>query len=115
TLINGANPTTASLNLIDVNAPDVSYDGTRIVFAGLPQGNYDSRPARDLGAWRLYIINVDGSGLRQLTRSDRGDFGGDFSGFNRYDDTDPAWLPDGRIVFSSTRWPAFAQYSGVRA
>ncbi len=32
-----------------------------------------------------------------------------------YNDFDPAWLPDGRIVFASTRYPEFAQYSGVRA
>src|SRR5439155_24772357 len=31
-----------------------------------------------------------------------------------YDDTDPAWLPNGQIVFSSTRWPSFAEYDGVR-
>ncbi|NJO85186.1 MAG: hypothetical protein HC828_22215, partial [Blastochloris sp.] len=30
--------------------------------------------------------------------------------FERYDDTDPVWLPDGRIVFSSTRWPSLAMY-----
>ena len=30
------------------------------------------------------------------------------------DDYDPAWLPDGRIVFASTRWPSFAHYGGVR-
>lgn len=42
-LIDGANPaSTAPYNLIDVNAPDVSYDGTTIVFAGLPQGRYES-------------------------------------------------------------------------
>ncbi|MBE2223200.1 MAG: hypothetical protein IAF02_16780, partial [Anaerolineae bacterium] len=34
TLIDGSNPRAASLNLIDVNAPEVSYDGKKIVFAG---------------------------------------------------------------------------------
>lgn len=33
-LVDGSKPTAASLNLIDVNAPDVSYDATKIVFAG---------------------------------------------------------------------------------
>lgn len=117
TLIDGSKPTAASLYLIDVNAPDVSYDGTQIVFAGLPQGNYDRGPVNNPGAWRIYVINVDGTGLRQVTRSDtnlnlvsRGlpeSLGG-------YDDTDPAWLPDGRIVFASTRYPSFGHYSGVR-
>lgn len=122
TLIDGSNPTAASLNLIDVNAPDVSYDGNQIVFAGLPAGNHSTDPAVDLGAWRIYKINVDGSGLTQLTFSD---LNLDYSQFNDpvynsnpfggYDDTDPCWLPDGRIVFSSTRYPCFGQYSGVRA
>ncbi len=121
TLIDGSNPTPASMNLIDVNAPDVSYDGTKIVFAGLPNGNHSTDPAVDLDAWRLFVINVDGSGLQQLTFSD---LNLDYSQFNDpiynsnpfggYDDTDPCWLPDGRIVFSSTRYPSYAQYSGVR-
>lgn len=118
-LIDGATPTAATLNLIDVNAPDVSYDGQQIVFAGLPQGNYEPGYMLDPGAWRLYVINADGSNLRQVTFSDQDDldlsqFGSLATIFARYDDTDPAWLPDGRIVFSSTRWPAFGQYGGSR-
>ncbi len=117
TLVDGSKPTAASLYLIDVNAPDVSYDGTKIVFAGLPQGNYDRGPVSNPGAWRIYVINVDGTNLRQVTRSDmnldlaRLGLPGSLAG---YDDTDPVWLPDGRIVFSSTRYPSFGHYSGVR-
>lgn len=118
TLIDGSNPTAASLNLIDVNAPDVSYDATKIVFAGLPSGSYSSEAMNEPGAWRLYIINVDGSGLKQLTFSDRNidlsQFGSVASRFVTYDDTDPAWLPDGRLVFSSTRWPSFGMYGAAR-
>lgn len=117
-LIDGSNPTAASLNLIDVNAPDVSYDGLKIVFAGLPQGNYNTGPNTNPGAWRIYTINVDGSGLKQITTSSQhlnmSQFGSAAGQLSAYDDTDPVWLPDGRIVFSSTRWPSFAQYSGVR-
>jgi hypothetical protein len=117
-LVDGSRPTPGSLNLIDVNAPDVSYDATQIVFSGLPQGNYNRGPAGNPGAWRLYAVNVDGSGLRQLTFSDQrldlSRFGEAAGGLDAYDDTDPAWLPDGRIVFSSTRWPGYAHYSGVR-
>jgi hypothetical protein len=122
TLIDGANPTVASMNLIDVNAPDVSYDGSKIVFAGLPLGNYSTGPRAELGAWRIYVVNVDGSGLRQVTRTD---LNLDYSQFGStasyrfknsgYDDTDPVWLPDGRICFSSTRWPAVGEYSAVAA
>ncbi len=120
TLIDGANPTDASKFLIDVNAPDVSWDGQTIVFAGLPQGNHPLGPLEDPDAWRLYTIRADGSQLTQITFSDQDHL--DFTQFGAagpplrpYDDTDPAWLPDDRIVFSSTRWPSRAQYSGVRA
>jgi hypothetical protein len=118
-LIDGAKPSPASLNLIDVNAPDVSYNGQTIVFAGLPQGSYEDAPTRNADAWRIYAINADGSNLRQITFSDQnlnmsqfGDAGPSLEG---YDDGDPVWLPDGRIVFSSTRWPAYSHYSGARA
>jgi len=118
TLIDGSNPTAASLNLIDVSAPDVSYDATKIVFAGLPAGSYSTAPVTSPGAWRIYMINTDGTGLRQVTFSDRNidlsQFGSVASSFVNYDDTDPAWLPDGRIVFSSTRWPSFSMYGAAR-
>ncbi len=119
TLIDGSNPRPASKNLIDVNAPDVSYDGKKIVFAGLPNGQYQSRPKLDsLGAWRIYTINVDGTDLRQVTFSDRENLNlsqfNSVNNFDEYDDTDPAWLPDGRIVFSSTRWPSLAMYNDAR-
>ncbi|MCB1021944.1 MAG: discoidin domain-containing protein [Acidobacteria bacterium] len=123
-LVDGSNPTAASLNLIDVNAPDVSYDGKKIVFAGIPSTAFnaseDTQPLANPSAWRLYVINADGSGLRQITKSDQSlnysQFGQDAgSRMQTYDDTDPAWMPDGRIVFSSTRLPGFAQYGGARA
>ena len=116
-LIDGSNPTADSFYLIDVNAPNVSYDGTEIVFAGLPNGEYSTGKLSNPNAWRIYAINVDGTNLRQITFSDQDDL--DLSQFStsqfqKYDDTDPVWLPDGRIVFASTRWPAFGQYSGAR-
>ena len=103
-LVDGAAPTAASLNLIDVNAPDVSYDGQQIVFTGLRSGSYNTGPVTNPGAWRLYRINVDGSGLQQITLSnqslDLSQFGGAAGPLQPYDDTDPVWLPDGRIAFS---------------
>lgn len=69
-LVDGSQPTAASLNLIDVNAPDISYDGQTIVFAGLPAGNYNTGPNTNPGAWRLYTINVNGTNLRQVTYPD---------------------------------------------
>ena len=118
TLIDGANPTAASLNLIDVSAPDVSYDATKIVFAGLPAGSYSTSPMAEPGTWRIYMINADGTGLKQITFSDRNidlsQFGSVASNFTKYDDTDPVWLPDGRIVFASTRYPSFGMYGAAR-
>ena len=45
----------------------------------------------DHEAYRIHEIRVDGSGLRQLTEN------------APYTDIDPAYLPDDRIVFASTR------------
>lgn len=118
TLIDGSNPTAASLNLIDVNAPAVSYDGTKIVFAGLPAGTYDSLPNRTVGGWRLYVINVNGTGLGQLTFSDQtldySRFGAASTVLQKYDDFDPVWLPDGRVCFASTRYPSLSHYKEAR-
>ena len=116
-LVDGAAAATP-FRLIDVNAPSVSWDGTHIVFAGLAAGDWPSAPRAAVGGWRLYLVNADGSSLRRLTFDD---IAADYSQFGTgaapwpYDDYDPAFLPDGRIVFASTRWPAFAQFADVRA
>ena len=120
TLIDGAAPSEATLQIVDVNGPSVSYDGATIVFAGLPEGDHDTSPARSVGAWRIFAIEADGSGLRQLTASgdldlDLSQLGAAAGGLGGFDDYDPVFLPDGRICFASTRYPAFAHYSGVRA
>ena len=119
TLIDGAKPTAASLNLIDVNAPDVSYDGTTIVFAGLPAGKYATRSgdeSRRLAAlYDPYGRQRSAPGYFQRPRSSTSaSLATRLAASAAYDDTDPAWLPDGRIVFSSTRWPSYGHYSGVR-
>jgi hypothetical protein len=111
-LVDGATPTAGSLNLIDVNGPDVSYDGQWIAFAGLPQGSYDAGPVTNPSAWRIYVIRADGTGLRRVTPTDSRT--GIASNLQAYDDTDPCWLPDGRLAFTSTRYPGFGHYSGVR-
>jgi hypothetical protein len=60
--------------------PEASPDGRRIVFMSFRDGN-----------WEVYIVNVDGSGLRRLT-SDPGN------------DGLPTWSPDGRtLAFVSDR------------
>ncbi|WP_224247510.1 DUF7402 domain-containing protein [Hyalangium gracile] len=117
-LVDGERPSAQTLNLVDVNGPAVSYDGSTIVFSGLPAGTHDTAPAKSLGAWRLYAINADGTNLRLVSPPEPGldysRFGPAANGLQGYDDFDPAFLPDGRLVFSSTRWPSYGQYSGVR-
>ncbi len=69
-----------------IRDPEVHFDGTRIVFAM-------RRNIKD--DYHIYEINTDGTGLRQLTFA-RGAA-----------DIDPLYLPDGGIVFSSTREPKY--------
>ena len=92
-----------STSLFDVADPDVGWDGKTILFSGLVHPD---------SSWRIYQIGVEGDRLRQLTFTDRlidlSQFGGAASAFSRYDDFDPCRLPDGRIVFSSTRHPSIA-------
>jgi hypothetical protein len=95
----------------DVSDPAVSYDGRWIAFAGVTK--------RD-SAWRIWTCDASGGRLAAVTHSDRAIdlaalYGAAASGrFVRYDDFDPCWLPDGRIVFASTRFPMPAQQgSGV--
>jgi hypothetical protein len=61
--------------------PDLSYDGTKVVFSFQPEGDL---------SFHLYEIRLDGSGLQQFTRGD-------------YDDLDPVYLPDGHLMFSTSR------------
>ncbi len=73
----------AAGRFFDVSDPAVSWDGRRIVFAAV-----ESAAAR----WRLWSIDGDGGDLRPVT-----------AGAGDFDDLDPCWLPDGRLVFASTR------------
>ncbi|NQT53997.1 PD40 domain-containing protein, partial [bacterium] len=66
-----------------------SYDATRLVFA------YKKDVPKRQDSFHIYEINVDGTGLRQLTQG-------------RFHDFSPAYLPDGRIVFNSTRVESFS-------
>ena len=84
--------------------PDLSYDGKKILFAfcrfyphvaGEPNKVDKTRLPED-AFYHLFEMNTDGSGLRQLTRG-------------RYDDFDARYLPNGEIVFLSTRRGQFLQ------
>ncbi len=67
--------------------PDVSFDGTRVLFCFRPKADK---------TFHLYEAGLDGAGLRQLTSGN-------------YDDQDPIYMPDGRIVFVSNRGSSHAR------
>ncbi len=69
-----------------VRDPEVSFDGKKILFS--------MRKNKD-DFYHIYEIDADGSGLKQLTFADY------------VTDIDPLYLPDGSIIFSSTREPKF--------
>ena len=64
-----------------IGRPDLSHDARRVLFCM----KEESKPA-----YHLYEINLDGSGLRQITKG-------------HYNDLDPIYAPDGRIV-SMWQW-----------
>jgi TolB protein len=71
-------------------SPSWSPDGNRLAFVSFADGNDPPCDAASCPpSGELYVVRVDGSGLRRLTRS-------------RADDEHPSWSPDGRrIAFSS--------------
>lgn len=74
--------------------PSLSYDATRLLFCykGSPQSNSV-----------IYEIAIDGTGLRQITNLDA--HGNPYKGSGSgHHDVKPCYLPDGRIVFTSTRY-----------
>lgn len=79
---------------------DVSFDAKRVVFAW--KGNYQE-------GYRIYEVNSDGSNLRQLTfpQTDEADLVAKYRKLPHYhhgtDDLQPCYLPDGGIVFVSSR------------
>jgi hypothetical protein len=95
---------------VDVMDPEVSYDGTRVLFSGYVAGET---------GWRIFEISASGSDLRQITRSDRSidldRFGEARKLLETYDDVDPCYLGDGRICFVSTRYPQIAPDGRLRA
>ncbi len=73
-----------------VAEPEVSWDGSHVLFC---------RREQDDPWWHIWRINVDGTGLVQLTHGP-------------YHDVGPAYLPDGRIVFASSRSGIRDEYHG---
>jgi len=73
-----------------VAEPELSWDGSHVIFCHRGQSD---------PWWHVWRINVDGSELEQLTDGP-------------YHDVGPAYLPDGRIVFTSTRSGIRDEYHG---
>lgn len=67
--------------------PDLSFDGKKVIFSYKPENEK---------SFHLYECDSDGKNLKQLT-------------FGDYDDLDPQYLPDGKLVFCTSR-----QHSYVR-
>ncbi len=70
-----------------------SYDGTKLLFSFM-DGIREKASERE-DAFHIWEINADGSGLRQLTTGP-------------FHDGSPVYMPDGRIVFCSTRVASFS-------
>ena len=94
----------------NVLRPDVSYDGRRVLFAwckhypGLRDwpDKLDKSKLPEDSFYHLFEVRLDGTGLRQLT-------------FGKYNDFDGRYLPDGQIVFCSTRRGQATQCSPATA
>ena len=97
-----------NIRIIDVQQPCVHWNGHKIVFAGIE--NRDSN-------WRIYEINKAGTRINKITFTDRNidlsQFGNAAYRFTRYDDIDPIYLPDGKIIFASTRFPSLSIFGGA--
>ena len=90
--------------------PDISHDGAKVLFAycryhpGVREeaNKLDKSNVPEDAFYHLYEINLDGTGLRRLTRG-------------KYDDFDGRYLPDGRVLFLSTRRGQYIQCSEATA
>jgi len=87
-----------------ITTSDLSYDGKEIVFAWKKGGEEMCNPVAHIedidrsvsdNNYQIYRVNVDGTGLKQLTAG-------------RHNNLDPCWLPDGGVAFISDRKPAYA-------
>ena len=74
---------------------EVSYDGKRILFSYRGPGE----GAQSNPWWHVFEVNADGTGLRQITNGP-------------YHDVQPNYMPDGRIVFSTSRLGMRDEYHG---
>lgn len=80
---------------IDSASPQLLIDGAGMTPAWSPDGRRVAFASDRNGSYDLYVMNADGSGLRQLTHHPASDFA-------------PQWSPDGRtLAFVSRRSPGW--------
>ncbi|MCL4792788.1 MAG: PD40 domain-containing protein, partial [Gammaproteobacteria bacterium] len=85
---------TQASGLYDIRDPEVSWDGARLVFA--MRGPFvQGADEEDQPTWNIWEYTFTGDTLRRVISFDLSAEAGH--------DLAPAYLPDGRIVFSSTR------------
>jgi hypothetical protein len=77
-------------------SPDLSYDGKKIVFAW-SSGGTEKWVAKN--RFHIFTVDIDGKNLFQVTDGN-------------YDDFHTAWMPNGRIVFMSTRRGGYGRCHG---
>jgi Tol biopolymer transport system component len=85
----------------DVSDPDVSYDGTKIVFS-MKIGEFTGVDPEDQPTWNIWEYDITTGDLHRVINGDiKAEEGNDF---------DPSYLPDGRIVFASDRQSRTKQF-----
>ncbi len=93
-MVDLASPSSGTINLTagytqgkgDVSDPEVSYDGKRVLFS--MHGPNDQ-------TWHIFEMDLTSKAMHRIIADD--------ATANLGDDVDPAYLPDGRIVFASNR------------
>lgn len=92
-----------------VRNPDLHFDAEKVIFAFCDH----TRPGQK--RFFLYEAPLDGSSLRQVTGTKRDPFktAGDRATVF-IEDNDPAYLPDGDIIFISTRSQSYGRCHGGR-
>lgn len=89
---------TAAKGAGDVSGLDVSYDGTKFVFAvhiGIPVDNNDPQ-----NTWNIWLYDVPNKSLTPLIPQGNG-----LIIPNEGNDINPMFMPDGSVVFASDRRP----------
>jgi hypothetical protein len=74
----GSEPEVLTKDYFSARSPEVSYDGASLLFTAQKKQN---------DTWQIYEMNLADSKIRQITSSPD-------------NCVDPAWLPNGRIIFS---------------